>query len=369
MKRMRAVLALSMLPLGCELVAGIDDHVYDPNAHAQDAVCKEYCDLALTACVGDDAIYATRETCLGVCAKLPPGDPIEPGHDNTVACRKHQAELAGNTGEPSVYCPAAGPGGAGVCGTNCSSYCFLLQSTCPANFAELPDCEAACATLRDNGDFNVDTDHGGDTLQCRLVHVSSSTVDPTTHCPHTQIHPTPFCVDDLTAAPDCMNFCRFNLAACTGEFASYESSAQCLAVCGTLPMGTNGDRTQNTMGCRMWHTYNALLDPGAHCAHAAPGGDGHCGSDEMDKTGNCESYCILLAKGCATDFAAKYPTQADCQKACSAEPASFGASRDSKYRIAEAASGNTLQCRLLHVSRALANPAECPSALGQGSCQ
>jgi hypothetical protein len=361
--------ALVALSLGCEVVAGIEDHVYDPNANAAGQQCQQYCDVVLRACTGQNAVYSTMATCLGVCAHLAPGDPLEPSHDNTVACRKRQAELAESTSEPSVYCPQAGPGGAGTCGTNCASYCALLQVTCPSNYAELPHCEQECATLRDTGEFDVVGDHEGDSLQCRLVHVSSATVDPTTHCPHTQLHPTAPCVDDQMAAPDCANFCRFNLLACTGESAAYESEQQCLAVCGALPPGTNADHSQNTMGCRQWHTYNSLLDPESHCAHTAPGGDGHCGSDQPDKTGNCEAYCILLARACAGDFAAAYPSQAECQKACSSQPAEFGAERDSKYKISAAQSGNTLQCRLLHASRALGSAAECASAMGKGACQ
>ncbi len=354
---------------GCEVVASIDDHVYDPKQIASAAQCDAYCTTIMKSCTGSDAAYSTRETCLGVCNRLPPGDSLEPENKNTVDCRKRQADLVSTTDEPSTYCRRAGPGGDGTCGSNCASYCKLLETTCPADYAELPNCEQQCAALRDAGEFDVVANHEGDTLQCRLVHVSSATVDPVTHCPHAAIHPNAPCADPPEAPPDCQNFCRFNALACAGDMAAYESSAQCLAVCSKLPAGTNADRTQNTMGCRLWHTYNALIDPESHCPHTAPGGDGHCGQSVDEKLGNCESYCILLEKACTAAFTGAYASQPACQSDCKAKLEAQGGKDNSGYRLSEAASGNTLQCRLLHVSRALSDPLECVSALGEGACQ
>jgi hypothetical protein len=142
-----------------------------------------------------------------------------------------------------------------------------------------------------------------------------------------------------------------------------------MAVCTTLDRGLNGHREENTMGCRSWHTFNSLIDPGSHCGHTGPGGDGHCGVDTPDATGNCASYCKLAQVACAADFTTKFGSEAACLVDCSTQPDAFGAKHDSKYRIATAQTGNTLQCRLLHVSRALSDATECPSALGQGMCQ
>jgi hypothetical protein len=137
---------------------------------------------------------------------------------------------------------------------------------------------------------------------------------------------------------------------------------QCKAVCAALPPGTNGDQSQNTAGCRLYHCYNSLLNPLGHCGHTGPGGDAHCGTDMPDDTGNCHAYCILLEKACGADFMTKYGgVQANCQKECSALP---GAKKDSGYKISMAQTGATVQCRLLHVSRALSDMAECPAAFG-----
>jgi hypothetical protein len=353
---------------GCAAIVGIEDHTYDAGP-AVSAACTAYCGKVAEACTDTHALYATTATCLGVCAKLEPGDDLEPA-GNTVACRKKQAQRAIDTREPGTYCNSAGPGGAPLCADNCVSYCSLLQQTCNKEFGFLPDCPKACAALRDRGDFDLETDGTGDTIQCRLEHVSNANITPATHCPHAAIASSDYCIAPQKDPPDCAEFCRFNAAGCSGDLAAYESNAQCLAVCAALPPGTNGDREENTMGCRHWHTFNALIDPDSHCQHTAPGGDGHCGLDEAGKTGNCVAYCILAERACKTiGFDAKYASQAACQLDCSSQPDAFGAKHDSKYNLAAAATGNTLQCRLLHASRALTDVSECLSALGLGACQ
>jgi hypothetical protein len=363
-----AAVAWAALLIGCQTIAGIDDHAYQASVTP---LCAQYCDEVMQACTGQNASYAMRETCLGVCGQLDAGVPNEPTNDNTVACRQFQARLATATSEPKSHCRSAGPGGANECGTNCAAYCTLLRKSCSAQFALLQDCERQCSALRDRGDFDIVTDYSGDTLGCRLVHLSTATVDPATHCSHAQILPTEPCVDNPMLPPDCADSCRLEAVACTGENAIYESTTQCLKVCENLSAGTNADHVENTMGCRRWHMYNALLDPPTHCAHTGPGGDGHCGVDETDKTGNCVSYCILLEKACG--LPAAFLDRSACERDCSNRPDSFGAKHDSKYVIASAQTGPTLQCRLLHVSRALEHPEnavlECTSALGLGMCQ
>jgi hypothetical protein len=288
---------------------------------------------------------------------------------NTVECRQRQAMLAER--EAMFYCPKAGPAGGGTCGTNCASYCSLLNSVCPNQASTLKDCEKQCSALKDVSTFDVVANHSGDTLQCRLVHVSSATfMDTVNHCSHAQLHPTaPYCIDNLTGPPDCQDFCRLERSACSGENTVYETLTQCLAVCAKLPPGTNGDRDQNTVGCRQWHSYNSLIDAASHCPHTAPGGDGHCGTDQADATGNCQSYCILLEQACGPQFTATFGgVQANCQKDCTTNRTD--AKRDSGYKVLPAPpSGDTLACRLLHVSRALSDAAECPAAIGGDPCK
>jgi hypothetical protein len=104
------------------------------------------------------------------------------------------------------------------------------------------------------------------------------------------------------------------------------------------------------------------LDPDTHCSHTGPGGEGHCGSTatpDTGNTGNCESYCTLLSKACTDDFDATFKDQAACQLACTQVD---GAAPNSNYSIA--ASGDNVQCRLLHVARAFEDATECAAAEG-----
>ena len=355
---------------GCASIVGIEDLTFDAGLPPPSKACVEYCDTVARGCKGVHELYSSNAACLGTCAKL---NQDEEPVGNTVGCRKKEAQFAISSEEPQAHCPAAGPGGAPSCGNICDSWCTLLEKTCPKQFKDITNCPRACAALKDRGTYDSQIDYEGDTIQCRIQHVANangSATAPATHCDHGALVSNLHCLAPQNKAPDCAEFCRFNIAACTGDLAVYESTQQCMAVCAALPPGTNGDRTENTMGCRHWHIFNSIMiDPNAHCAHTGPGGDGHCGVDATGKTGNCESYCLLAEKACAAGFAAKYASQTACQLDCSTQPDAFGAKLDSKYRLATAVSGNTVQCRTLYASRALTDETACPSALGQGACQ
>ena len=108
----------------------------------------------------------------------------------TLACRADQARLAGTTGEVKLYCPPAGPGGgsgedggAPLCGSNCDGYCSLMAAICPGSFPTLGACMDTCSSVPDVGGYNIaQTD--GNTIQCRLYHVSAATQASEVHCPH-----------------------------------------------------------------------------------------------------------------------------------------------------------------------------------------
>src|SRR5687768_9462333 len=90
-------------------------------------LCERYCDEITRNCKGKYEQYRTFDQCIRVCQRLPPGEPDEE-ETNTVSCRVRQAEFAES--EPFVYCKSAGPLGEGKCGSNCVSYCSLMQEAC-----------------------------------------------------------------------------------------------------------------------------------------------------------------------------------------------------------------------------------------------
>lgn len=343
-------MSAAIVVAGCQSILGIEDRSYEPASQQ----CIDYCNTVDNNCTGDNQVYA-EGTCLGICAKLAPGNPSEPANDDTVACRARFAEAAASA--PTENCVAAGPGGGGTCGSDCESYCTLLEGICPAEYNIVPDCVAKCAALEDKKTFNVVHDHEGDTVQCRLVHLGAATKDPETHCQHAQFQSTAFCVDDPTAAATCDAYCRAVTAACTGKLAQYDSEDQCLMVCAAMTPGTFGDEGGNTVGCRHFHSFNALADPTTHCPHSGLGGDGVCSKD------NCEPYCQVLETACSSEFSTQFKDQFSCQAACQ----QIGGAAAGTL---ESSAGAPLRCRLSHLAKALSDPqnaaTECAAALGQG---
>jgi hypothetical protein len=140
-------------------------------------LCDRYCDAVMASCTGTDAVYTSREACDAVCAALPPGIPGD-GPVNSVECRLRAARAASD--DASRFCPVAGPGGNGDCGSNCASLCGLREHTC-ADFKDSAEdaCLESCRELPDLGTYSVDSSAAQDSgphVQCRLYHLSAAAV-------------------------------------------------------------------------------------------------------------------------------------------------------------------------------------------------
>lgn len=348
----------------------------DDDEPASSQACESYCSEAMENCTGEFQIYPSHEICETLCAHFPAGDSDNP-EGNTVACRAEQARLAGTTGEPRVHCPSAGPGGNARgnnvgCGTDCEAYCYLHPRLCDIE-GESPleeeECLRQCAGLREKPTFSIDVDYDGeDSLECRLVHLTSAAAAPDAHCWHAAMAPRPESpCDDLPGAPvQCDVYCDLVMTACVDDHQMYENTEQCLATCEALPPGSAEDEIEDTVGCRRYHSYNALAAPAAHCLHAGPTGDGHCGTE------NCTSYCTILQAACESEFAVEFQDGADagplggCVEACMRLD---GANADeSNYSVNPEAEGDTLGCRTLHAVRALNDANECAAAFGGAPC-
>lgn len=400
----------TLLGSGCQSIIGIEDKTYDgslaetggrsgtggaSNASGGGSqvpsdvspACREYCELAKENCTNecngaddgrcpkDYKLYPSDVVCWNVCKAIEELEFDDP--NNSVACRLREARNAGVTGEVWEHCPAAGPGGAGVCGDNCESYCELMDSFCGAeefeNFRD-PDCVAKCRGLRDADTdeipdatasaFGEKRHHDGDSVQCRLVHVSNASAS-VTHCWHAALAPKPDtkndahnpCADEPGVEPRCRDYCKLIAVACQGDHAVYEPGAQCEKACEALEPGDSTEQVGvNSIGCRRNHAYNAMLAaPEMHCTHAGPAGEGVCGD-------NCDSYCRLLEAACEDDFT----TTDECLEECKALD---GSAMGSPYALADIEDGNNFQCRLRAVVRAFVDPEQCESAIGSGDCQ
>jgi hypothetical protein len=150
------------------------------------SLCEQYCAAVTANCTETFAVYTSYEACLAVCAALPEGQPGD-RNINSVQCRLHAALVAG--AEVPHYCPIAGPGGNGECGSDCESLCGLRAQICaPYVDSDIAACLGDCAKLEDLGTFSTDLSQGqyrGPHVQCRLYHVSAAASDDAErHCLH-----------------------------------------------------------------------------------------------------------------------------------------------------------------------------------------
>jgi hypothetical protein len=375
------VTAALLCALGCQSIAGVEDVSFAP---ADSGACASYCSTLMEACPGSVAVYEDNETCSKVCGFFKAGTKPT---GNTLACRSDQADVAlslsSDLSENSTNCAAAGPGGGDKCTAHpmlpdCEGYCTVYMKACPTakdwGFDTFEQCTSRCAAFPStNHTYTAADGHDGDTLACRLYHATLATVDPDNNCPSAALRPTGDCVG--SGEPSCVDYCRLNLVACTGEYQAYESSRQCRAVCDVLKKGDRADTGgQDTVGCRAYHSYVALMgEPTPHCSHSGPAGDGIC-SDDGDHHPNCTAFCLLLAKGCPATFNSLY---ANKDAACVDECEMLDDAKvvgGNLYSIPRAQMGNTLKCRTLNAVRALTDPESadapgfCAAATGEAPC-
>lgn len=132
--------------------------------------------------------------------------------------------------------------------------------------------------------------------------------------------------------PTCEAYCGLLADNCTGDLAVYPTPETCQAACEAMPVGDIADVSGNTVGCRQYHAGAAAGDPNTHCPHAGPGGAGYCGAD-------CESFCSLASGICPGAYGDEETCLAACDGYASVPP--FNANQKT---------GNTIECRLYHVS-------------------
>lgn len=190
----RSLVALSTVSLAvaCAQVLDIQEATLDttgtggaPPSPNAPVTCGEYCDTVMKNCAGNFEQYTSKEMCMAVCAHLPRGARADDSV-NTVGCRLRNAQLAAKLGqaEKDSQCSTAGPGGNGVCGTNCEGYCSIMLPTCAGKFdGGQQGCLTLCTRRPDSGSYN-DAMSSGPDVQCLLYHVSAATLAPDPHCAH-----------------------------------------------------------------------------------------------------------------------------------------------------------------------------------------
>ncbi len=154
-------------------------------------------------------------------------------------------------------------------------------------------------------------------------------------------------------AGDCQTYCTAIMTNCTSTMdpdsgatvgnAQYTNMTNCMNSCKAIPVGTSGDTSGNTLGCRTYHAGLAKTDPVMHCPHAGPGGDGVCGSD-------CDGFCQIAMMYCtAANSAAVFSSLQDCQTKCAAFP-------DNVHFNIGVQDGSSVACLLYHSQEASTVP-------------
>ncbi|NUP04560.1 MAG: hypothetical protein HOW73_00685 [Polyangiaceae bacterium] len=159
------------------------------------ATCDAYCTTITEGCVAANAQYASKEACVAECAAFPQGDAGAMS-GNSLECRAYHASVAAGGTDPAIHCVHAGPLGGGPVAMAgcvdemnvCNAFCQIAEEVCGDidgyyEFTSFDDCKTKCGTIDNTtADFNID-ETSGDTLACRMYHLSVAATDET-HCAH-----------------------------------------------------------------------------------------------------------------------------------------------------------------------------------------
>jgi len=191
-----------------------------------------------------------------------------------------------------------------------------------------------------------------------VIGIEEATCDPA-------VNGCPPAADEQAARALCRQYCNTIMDACTGTHEAYVSMDACLAVCSVLPAGEPGV-IDNTVQCRLEVAQIAAVNPekDSYCPAAGPSGDGP--ADESDCTGSagdtndpCASLCEIMMPVCVRF--PQYGSMDECEAACRNEVAASPS--DEHYTSSSAVDplpdrGNSVACRLWHVSVAATGPSD-----------
>ncbi len=143
--------------------------------------CDTYCATIMEACDGNIQ-YPDEASCQAACATFQEGEYSDP--DASLGCHQYHADAA--LADPGVHCGHAGPTGDDTCGTPCENFCQIAPGVCPDVFANEATCVKVCDSF-EVGEFSVSPPATGDTLGCRMYHLTvaaQSESNAAIHCEH-----------------------------------------------------------------------------------------------------------------------------------------------------------------------------------------
>lgn len=132
----------------------------------------------MASCTEGNTQYGSQESCEAFCIYLAPGSAGDTDGD-TLSCRAYHANAA--AADPDLHCKHAGPSGGDVCGTTTGAFCYVAPLVCPDHVDGLT-CEEIVPQV-EAGDY-MGPDSTGDTVACRLYHLTEAAGNRELHCPH-----------------------------------------------------------------------------------------------------------------------------------------------------------------------------------------
>ena len=271
---------------GCEQVIGTKHRTLNPQVTA-DAACTSYCSTIMQNCTGANSQYVSLPVCLADCSHMPQvlTDAMS---GNSVQCRQAYADSAKNAGEPAEDCYIAGPMGGDQCGLACDAYCTMIAPICPMAFDGFASCSAYCSKLTNNKHgYNTSAEYQrGDTLQCRIFHLSAATQTPLSHCPH---------AGDAQDNHYCNNI---DAGVEQGSTCTIEDGADDCDRCEGTQCCSEKNDCYNDVIC---DTADAVLDSCKDLAESADAGTNVCHSQFVATNANAAALENCLRRHCATE--------------------------------------------------------------------
>jgi len=351
--------------------------------NAQTPNCSAWCDTmfsaAFTTTCGSNGDFdpTNPSSCYNFCSQLNmPAGNAGAISGNSIACRQNYANQA--AGGSASACAAASISGGNVCGGFCESYCMVvLNGTCNATYPlGWSQCMQTCATFPTTGTSIglFSSSNWANNVQCRTYHAGTPANSPggSFHCAHATAHGGgSFCVNQTIAPDYCTGYCQLFTVSCAGQYlpaylaeAPYSSTTTlqaCIQYCNLYgPLSSSYFTANNwvpslcvgdTIDCRTYHSVLALSDPTTHCPHASLDGDNVCGQE-------CGVYCNLATNPLCTSSQISFGSSTCASTCANYADGTVGAT-----------TGNTLQCRIYHLSYALVEPnPHCGHGTTQGPC-
>lgn len=204
----------------------------------------------------------------------------------------------------------------------------------------------ACGSGDENLEQNVTSSDAGTNIKR-----DSSLVDPVESG-------APLDAGTLGPGPSCDKYCDLVTTNCTGNNAQYASRAECVELCKYLPLsektrtGAADDKEAASVACRQyWADSPAQTNPDAVCLAAGPFGGNACGD-------RCTAFCDVVLSAC-TGSNAPYADRGACAAACATFTYRDAGSDGGGEGPNGPDAGDSLNCRLWQLRRAVMNPEKC----------